>query len=115
MLIVAIHITQTLALECGLYQRQLRRYLMTNQANNTQATQPVKAAGIGAAWAMSMQTITSTLSMVNNLAVTGENITGVMADKSIHFREQQQIAETMKHNALMSELQKQAEELGIDI
>lgn len=81
----------------------------------TQATQPIKAAGIGTAWSMAMQTVTSSLSMVNNLAVAGENVTGVMADKSIHFREQQAIAETMKHNALMAELNKQAEELGIEI
>ena len=87
----------------------------TTTTASTTATQPVRVAGIGDAFSMLMQTTVSSLSMVNNLAVAGENITGILADKSVNFREQQAIAETMKHNHLMANLQKQASDLGIEL
>lgn len=89
---------------------------MTTQANNTTTTnnQPVSV-GFGDVWRMSMQTAVSSLAMVNNVAVAGEQVTGVLADKATKFREQQTIADTMKHNALMAQLHAQANELGIEI
>jgi len=89
----------------------------TNQSATTSTAQPVtiKRKGLGDAFGMLMETTSNTLSMVNNLAIAGENVTGVLADKSINFREQQVIADTMKHNTLMAALQKQANDLGIDL
>lgn len=87
------------------------------QTTATTQAQPVqpKRAGLGDALGMLMQTTVSSLSMVNNLAMAGENITGVLADKSENFREQQTIADTMKHNQLMAKLNEQAAALGIDL
>lgn len=64
---------------------------------------------------MAMTTVFHSLSAVNNAAIACDNLTGIAADKSARFREQQSISDMMEHNRLMSELNAQAAELGITL
>lgn len=63
---------------------------------------------------VTLGTAISSLNAVNNAARLVEHTTGILADKAERYREQVTIADAITHNQLMSDYQKQAQELGLN-
>lgn len=89
--------------------------MATNKDQTATAKPTAKPIGIGDVWGMAMRTGYNSLSTIDAVASTANHLARTAEERAEAFREEQGIANAIKHNALMAELQEQADSLGLSL